>query len=166
MTKRTKKRTKKIVIIVFAVIIGLLVALEIFCVAFKKIKTSAYIEAADNFDNDKYYGYMVEAWDLGYGYPFSTKYELSVTQTRHLDKTSAVANDAVDVLAFYNVFGCKEIWVQIELASGDAMTLYVDEDMNLVDANAEQQEYYEKYYDLIKEDFRVLHEVFGVFNVD
>ena len=157
------KKTLIIIGISIAFLLGIYVA---FCVIYKNVKYGPYIKSQDRFmveraSNENYKGIVVTAAPSDELFNFGGN--LAISQTRLFDESGEVVNDVVDFIIYPEFFGGFKTIVQVQPISGNGYNFEINENMELVDEK--YKEIYMEYFDLIKKDFLIAHEVFGIYNV-
>lgn len=144
----------------------------LFCFVYKKVKYSAWLEADEEFFREFNEKRALNNGKGGKRYTFAGVAEepwrfngnLGVSMTYYFDETGTIVNDVVELIIWPKFFSGFETVVTISPANSDTGAAFeINEDMSLIDES--YREWYDKYYDDIYEDFKLAHEVFGIFEV-
>ena len=144
----------------------------LFCFVYKKVKYSAWLRADEEFFQEFEENRMQNNGKGGKRYTFagvadelwSIEGNLGVAMTNYFDETGSIVNDTVELLIWPKFFSGFTIAVLINPADSDKGAGFeINEDMSLIDES--YREWYDRYYEDIYEDFKLAHEVFGIFEV-
>ncbi len=156
--------------IFWVAILALAISYVLFCVIYKKVKYDSYKKACEQFMQERnqredYKGFVVNAVPSERFLRFSGN--LSVTQTVLFNTDDgSILNNTVDLVIWPRLFGRYETKVFIDVRGTTGCSFYVDEKMNLIDDTEENRKWYEEYRDVITREFRIAHEVFGIYDIE
>ena len=144
----------------------------LFCFVYKKVKYSSWLRADEEFFQEFEENRMKNNGKGGKRYTsawasdeiWSIDGNLAIGMTRYVDETGTILNDTVELMIWPKFFSGFTIDVTIALVdSGEGVSFEINEDMSLIDES--YRERYDRYYEDIYEDFKLAHEVFGIFEV-